>query len=103
MLQIQTAFYLPLDTNRLVHIQNTTTTKEVTDNTHTQQHILHMLSTLILRNYCRLLQLIQILLKKFCVTDNPKKFSLYEEYGGDCESAGWGVTFGLPPLITFDL
>ena len=30
-------------------------------------------------------QLIQILLKKFCVTDNPKKFSLYEEYGGDCE------------------
>jgi hypothetical protein len=33
-----------------------------------------------------LVQLVQILLKKFCVTDNPKKFSLYEEYGGDCES-----------------
>ena len=32
-------------------------------------------------------QLIQILLKKFCVTDNPKKFSLYEEYGGDCKCA----------------
>ena len=30
-------------------------------------------------------QLVQILLKKFCVTDNPKKFSLYEEYGGDCK------------------
>ena len=30
-------------------------------------------------------QLIQILLRKFCVTDNPKKFSLYEEYGGDCK------------------
>ena len=30
-------------------------------------------------------QLIQILLKKFCVTDNPKKFSLYEEYGSDCK------------------
>lgn len=29
ILQIQTAFYLPLDTNRLVHIQNITTTKEV--------------------------------------------------------------------------
>ena len=25
----QTAFYLPTDTNRLVHIANTTTTKEV--------------------------------------------------------------------------
>jgi hypothetical protein len=53
---LETAFYLPTDTNRLVHIRNCTTTKE----------------------------LIQILLKKFCVTDNPKKFSLYEEYGGDC-------------------
>jgi hypothetical protein len=53
---LETAFYLPTDTNRLVHITNSTTTKE----------------------------LIQILLKKFCVTDNPKKFSLYEEYGGDC-------------------
>lgn len=52
----ETAFYLPTDTNRLVHITNTTTTKE----------------------------LVQILLKKFCVTDNPKKFSLYEEYGSDC-------------------
>ncbi len=31
------------------------------------------------------LQLVSILLKKFCVTDNPKKFSLYEEYGSDCE------------------
>lgn len=30
-------------------------------------------------------QLVQILLKKFCVTDNPKKFSLYEEYSGDCK------------------
>ncbi|XP_064398859.1 ras association domain-containing protein 5-like isoform X2 [Halichondria panicea] len=52
----ETAFYLPTDTNRLVHIINTTTTKE----------------------------LVSILLKKFCVTDNPKKFSLYEEYGSDC-------------------
>jgi hypothetical protein len=34
-----------------------------------------------------IIQLVQILLKKFCVTDNPKKFSLYEEYkyGGDCK------------------
>lgn len=53
---VHTAFYLPTDTNRLVHIGNSTTTKE----------------------------LVQILLKKFCVTDNPKKFSLYEEYGSDC-------------------
>jgi hypothetical protein len=52
---LETAFYLPTDTNRLVHITNNTTTKE----------------------------LVSILLKKFCVTDNPKKFSLYEEYGGD--------------------
>ncbi len=28
-LSVQTAFYLPTDTNRLVHIINTTTTKEV--------------------------------------------------------------------------
>ena len=28
-LLLQTAFYLPTDTNRLVHISNTTTTKEV--------------------------------------------------------------------------
>ena len=40
-------------------------------------HVLHVL---------HVLQLVQILLKKFCVTDNPKKFSLYEEYGGDCKS-----------------
>ncbi|XP_064407242.1 uncharacterized protein LOC135352063 isoform X3 [Halichondria panicea] len=52
----ETTFYLPTDTNKVVHIINTTTTKE----------------------------LVSILLKKFCVTDNPKKFSLHEEYGSDC-------------------
>jgi hypothetical protein len=51
----ETTFYLPTDANRLVHISNTTST----------------------------LELISILLKKFCVTDHPNKFALFEEWKGD--------------------
>ena len=78
----QTAFYLPTDTNRLVHISNLTTTKDVS--------LLTFQLTVrnkIVISFCSALQLVQLLLKKFCVTDNPKKFSLYEEYGGDCKNA----------------
>lgn len=39
-------------------------------------------------------QLISILLKKFCVTDHPNKFALFEEYKGDSE---YGVEGGRGP------
>ena len=29
------------------------------------------------------LQVVRLVLKKFCITDNPTKFSIYEEYGED--------------------
>ena len=33
-------------------------------------------------------QLISILLKKFCVTDHPNKFQLFEEYKADGRADG---------------
>ena len=67
-----------------VHISNLTTTKDVSVCSHSSSLKQKF-------NYYDLFlfsasQLVQILLKKFCVTDNPKKFSLYEEYGGDCKT-----------------
>jgi Ras association domain-containing protein 1 len=46
-----TSFYLPKDTSKAIHISSTTTTQEV----------------------------IRILLSKFHITDNPRKFALYEK------------------------
>lgn len=46
-----TSFYLPKDSSKVIHISSTTTTQEV----------------------------IRILLSKFHITDNPRKFALYEK------------------------